>query len=121
MREEKIYEVKDEDKTKQQLIDELVQLRKRIAELEELHAAREQAVRIGEILIEMGYVTSPQLEEALRKQKDLAEQGQSPMRLASVMIKLGFINTDQMSDALSLQEERVRNMRLKPRKSQDDI
>jgi len=117
--------MRDEDKTKQQLLDELVQLRRRVAELERLNDLREhlaqKPLRIGEILLEMGYATIPQLEEALQKQKELTERGQSYVRLASLMFKLGFINADQMSSALSLQEVRIRDARLELQRTQDEI
>ena len=77
--------MRDEDRTKEQLIDELVELRRRNAELEDRTGQligesaelrrriaeseeREQPLRTGEILVKMGYVTRQQLEETLKKQ-----------------------------------------------------
>jgi type IV pilus assembly protein PilB len=53
-------------------------------------------IRIGEVLIDYGYITREQLEDALAYQKE--NRGK---RLGGILIELGFINEAQMLEALA--------------------
>ncbi|HMO21600.1 MAG TPA: hypothetical protein PKC98_11615, partial [Candidatus Melainabacteria bacterium] len=52
---------------------------------------------IGELLIDLGYITSEQLSEAL------TEQEQSGDRITLVLSRLGLVSERQLKDALELQ------------------
>lgn len=96
--------MKDEDKTKRQLIDELVELRREAAEFEESEIDYMLGVRIGEILIEMGFITSSQLQRALTKQKeaDILKHKQ----LGEIMVESGLITRQERDSALVEQQRR---------------
>lgn len=108
--------MKDEDKTREQLIDELVELRRRVAELEASEAERKrlrkgQAVKIGEILMEMGCLTRLQLERSLEKQKE-AEMLTHMLehrhkRLGEILVETGIITEEQLNRALAEQTART--------------
>ncbi|MER3475100.1 MAG: type II secretion system protein GspE [Armatimonadota bacterium] len=49
--------------------------------------------KLGEILIDLGYITPEQLEEALQ------EQQQNGGLLGQVLLRLGYINADQLAEA----------------------
>ncbi|MCK4301459.1 MAG: type II secretion system protein GspE, partial [candidate division Zixibacteria bacterium] len=51
--------------------------------------------KIGDLLIEKGYITGQQLEEAVRK------QAVSGRRLGEVLIDLGHITEEQLTDSIS--------------------
>ena len=108
--------MKDRNKTKEQLIDELVELRRRVAEFEASEAERrrlgqKQGVKIGEILMEMGYLTKLQLNTSLRKQKE-AEMlvymlEHKHKRLGEIMVESGIITKEQLHSALEEQQARI--------------
>lgn len=56
-----------------------------------------QRLRIGEVLIEMGVLTSMQLEEVLKLQQQSTEK----KKLGEMLMDLGIITEDQMLDAMS--------------------
>ncbi len=56
-----------------------------------------QKKRIGEVLIEQGFITPEQLEQGLAKQK------QSGMQLGKTLVELGFITESKLIDVLSAQ------------------
>ena len=67
--------MKNEDKTKEQLIDELAEMHEELAKLRASEAARkrleeEQALKIGEILMEMRCLTRLQLVRYLQQQRE---------------------------------------------------
>ncbi|MDR2591779.1 MAG: Flp pilus assembly complex ATPase component TadA [Chitinispirillales bacterium] len=62
---------------------------------EQIHL--QQRKRIGEILVEQGFVTADQLE------KGLAEQRTSKQLLGKCLVKLGFISEPKLIDVLSAQ------------------
>jgi PAS domain S-box-containing protein len=101
--------MKDENKTKKQLIEELVELRRKVAELEALEVERkvlqeQRAVKIGEILVEMGYLRQLQLKEALQRQSELRELGEKHERLGQILVESGLITGEQVRRALAIQE-----------------
>jgi mevalonate kinase len=105
----------DEDKTKEQLIAELVELRKRVAELEMAEAERaglkeKSSMRIGEILMEMGYLTKLQLERTLRKQEAEALShmlNSKQKRLGEILVDSGIITVEQLQTGLAEQKRRL--------------
>jgi hypothetical protein len=103
--------LRDENKTKEQLIDELTQLRQQIAELKapaagRKHLEEQRPVRVGEILIEMGCLTRLQLERALRKQKEADMRGDSHVPVGRILAESGIITTEELQAALA--EQRLR-------------
>ena len=110
--------MKDEEKTREQLMDELVELRRRIAELEASEAERKRlqkgrSVKIGEILMEMGFLTKLQLDRSLKKQKEaemlthMLERKQR--RLGKILVESGIVTEEQLHNALAEQQIRVRH------------
>lgn len=63
-------------------------------------------LNVGEILIEMGYLTRSQLERALQKQKELHLLKLEHSLLGEIMIELGMITEEQLRCALA--EQRIR-------------
>ncbi|GIV14642.1 MAG: type II secretion system protein E [Armatimonadota bacterium] len=59
-----------------------------------MHKAR---LRIGEILLQMGYITQEQLQEALELQRSTREL------LGEVLIRLGYITSEQLAQAQAFQ------------------
>ena len=99
--------MKDGDKTKEQLIEELVELRGEIAEFEVSEVDFMRGARVGEILIQMGCLTYSQLQRALQKQKeaDILKH----KRLGRIMMELGLITVTEMHSALEEQRIRLRH------------
>jgi hypothetical protein len=103
--------LRDESKTKKQLIDELIELRRQMAEFkasadEHKHSGDRRPARVGEILIEMGCLTRLQLERALRKQKEADMRGDSHIPVGRILAESGIITAEQLQTALA--EQRVR-------------
>jgi hypothetical protein len=95
--------MRDEDKTREQLIGELVELRRRVAELESNSQRLEEllwGIRIGDILVEMGYLTMAELRKALEKQKE------ADARLGRSLVETGVITEEQLRTALREQIKR---------------
>ena len=108
--------MRDEDKTKEQLVEELAELRRQIAEFREVEATRKQVekergIKIGEILIEMGYLTELQLERFLKKQKESEMLSQMIDRrhklLGEIILEAGIITEEELRRALSEQITRL--------------
>jgi mevalonate kinase len=102
--------MRDEEKTREQLIAELVELRQRVAEFEaEREELREQQPpKIGEILMEMGYVTMTQLEICLQRQKEASEPGGRQRLLGEIMVECGVITAEQLLRGLAEQLKRLK-------------
>lgn len=56
-------------------------------------------MKLGEILIELGFITKKELDHALRIQKNLTEH----LSLGKVLIKLKFVNQAELEEALRFQ------------------
>ena len=108
--------MRDQDKTKEQLIGELVEMRRRVAKYEASKARKRsedlQLPKIGEILMEMGYVTRLQLEICLQKQKEMNKAGQRGKLLGEIMVESGIINTEQLLRGIEEQLKRLRVKRI---------
>jgi len=94
--------VRDENKTREQLIDELAGLRKEIAEFEESELDYMRGVRIGEVLVQMGCITASQLQRALQRQKE--EDILRHKRLGEIMVEQGLITMEERDSALAKQK-----------------
>lgn len=68
-----------------------------------------RSLKIGEIMIEMEYITRPQLERAILRQKEIHIFGYKWQLLGKILIELGFITEDQLRSALVEQKIRLRN------------
>ncbi len=107
--------MKDEDKTREQLMDDLAKLRRRVDELEasecrQRAAKKDSGVKIGEILMEMGYLTQLQLERSLKRQeaKLISHMLSSKhQRLGEMMVESGIITEEQLQNALTEQQKRL--------------
>jgi hypothetical protein len=114
------------DRTKEGLDDDLLEIRHELAELRrELMELRSQVaemkksglqvapvdnrktVRVGEILIEMGYLTELQLGRALKEQKEADMRGDSHLPVGKILAQKGVITQEQLEIALSEQRKRL--------------
>ena len=66
-------------------------------------------IRIGEFLKKLGKINSDQLEQALRYQKQLNDEGRH-IKMASILIKLGFITNEGLDSLLMYKEESKRRI-----------
>lgn len=73
--------------------------------ISEIHHEK-RSLKIGEIMIEMGYLTRSQLERAILKQKEIHIFGYKHKLLGEILVELGFITEEQLRKALV--EQRVR-------------
>jgi type IV pilus assembly protein PilB len=60
---------------------------------------------IGQILVELGYITIYQLDEALKIQKDDAEAGKDNKPLGQILLELGYCGPNQLIRAIQVQSE----------------
>ncbi len=116
--------MRDEDKAKEQLIAELVELRQWVVDFEASEAERKQleeqrAVKIGEILIEMGFLTDVQLKKSLKKQEaEIFDQMLSSKRrrLGEIMVEAGIISEEQLQTGLEEQKRRLEQVQQRKQK-----
>lgn len=109
--------IRDEDKTKEQLIGEVVELRRRLNMISEIvrsgrpdaEAKQERSTKLGEILVEMGYLTRAQLESALHDQQRAKVLKHEYKQLGMLLVASGVITGEQLQAALTLQLERLHN------------
>ncbi|MDR1754683.1 MAG: Flp pilus assembly complex ATPase component TadA [Eubacterium sp.] len=59
-----------------------------------------QSIRIGDILLESGFITADQLSMALQKQKD-KEENPNGLKIGDFLLKLGYVSETQLLHALS--------------------
>jgi type IV pilus assembly protein PilB len=57
-------------------------------------------VRIGDVLVDSGFITPTQLEVALKKQKDPIENPEK-LKIGDMLLKLGYVSETQLVHALS--------------------
>ena len=60
---------------------------------------------IGQILVELGYITIYQLDEALKIQKEDQMAGKENTRLGQVLLELGYCGPNQLIRAIQVQAE----------------
>ena len=66
-------------------------------------------IKTGEFLKKIGKIDAVQLEQALRYQKQLNEEGRH-MKMVSILIKMGFITDKGLDSLIQLKEESKRRM-----------
>ena len=66
-------------------------------------------LKLGEILVEMGYLAKSQLERCLQKQKEAHMLEHRHKLLGEIMVELCFITDEQLREALAEQQIRLRN------------
>ncbi len=66
-------------------------------------------IRLGEILIETGFLTQTQLDRCLQKQKEMHIFNYEHKLLGEIMTKMGFITEEQLRNALGEQKIRLHN------------
>ncbi len=60
---------------------------------------------LGQILVELDYITIYQLDEALRIQREDKEHERDPKPLGQILLELGFIGPNQLIRAIQVQAE----------------
>ncbi len=60
---------------------------------------------IGQILVELGYITIYQLDEALFIQKQDKENNKEPKTLGQIFLELGYCGPNQLIRAIQVQAE----------------
>jgi len=60
---------------------------------------------IGQILVELGYITIYQLDEALKIQKDDHVAGKDNKPLGQILLELGYCGPNQLIRAIQVQSE----------------
>jgi hypothetical protein len=60
---------------------------------------------LGQILVELGYVTIYQLEEALGAQTSARQEGTDPKPLGQILLELGYCSPNQLIRAIQVQVE----------------
>ena len=112
-----VNKMQHEGKTKNQIIeelmDELAELRRQIIELkasgaEHRQLEKQRGLKIGEVLVKMGYVTDLQLQRYLRRQKaemlsHLLDYKQR--RIGQILVESGIITEEQLQGALAEQRK----------------
>lgn len=61
---------------------------------------------IGEILVDLGYATNEQVQEALQRQANV-EPSHSPPLLGEILVEMGAVTDDQVREALAAQGKQV--------------
>jgi hypothetical protein len=107
--------MRDEDKTREQLLKELIEARKEAEELRgriaSLEALEEQkSTYLGQILVEMGLLTKWQLVTYLESQKtEMEEYKKQHIRrklIGEILLEAGVITEEQLQKALLTQRLR---------------
>ncbi|MBX9687837.1 MAG: hypothetical protein K2X27_14115 [Candidatus Obscuribacterales bacterium] len=66
----------------------------------------EQNTLLGQILVELGYITVYQLDEALQIQKEMDAKGeQEHQTLGAILLELGYCGPNQLIRAIQVQVE----------------
>ncbi len=60
---------------------------------------------LGQILVELDYITIYQLDESLRIQREDKEHDRDPKPLGQILLELGFIGPNQLIRAIQVQAE----------------
>lgn len=57
-------------------------------------------MKIGEVLLKLGYLTKPQLEAIIIEQEEMRKNSQYPEPIGYILIRKGLITEDQLDNAL---------------------
>ena len=60
---------------------------------------------LGQILVELDYITIYQLDESLRIQRDDKEHNRDPKPLGQILLELGYCGPNQLIRAIQVQAE----------------
>ena len=66
---------------------------------------QDQNTLLGQILVELGYITIYQLDEALHIQKTESESGKDHKPLGQILLELGYCGPNQLIRAIQVQVE----------------
>ncbi|MFN8655484.1 MAG: hypothetical protein U0105_04040 [Candidatus Obscuribacterales bacterium] len=66
---------------------------------------QDQNTLLGQILVELGYITIYQLDEALHIQKTDSESGKDHKPLGQILLELGYCGPNQLIRAIQVQVE----------------
>jgi hypothetical protein len=69
---------------------------------------------LGQILVELGYITIYQLDEALHIQKTDAEAGKEQKPLGQILLELGYCGPNQLIRAIQVQVDYRKAQENKP-------
>jgi hypothetical protein len=87
------------------LLERLEDLKiKEILRAFEADQAKQGADKLGTYLVEMGYITPPQLDQALEMQRDLRQREGSKIMLGGLLVQLGFVVPQSVGSALLQQQ-----------------
>lgn len=67
--------------------------------------APETSTLLGQILVQLGYITIYQLDEALQVQKQVDADGQEHQPLGQVLLEMGYCSPNQLIRAIQVQVE----------------
>ena|GEM_PF-2331711 len=116
--------MRDEDKTREQLTDELIELRRETADLRRMRLAAGEGLKIGDILIDMGLLTRPQLEEFLEQQR-VGNSNHAPgyeyKRLGELLVESGVITAEQLYTALVEQLTELRALEAERKETEGEL
>ena len=62
-------------------------------------------MKIGDVLVNLGFIEKTELMEALHKQSVDSIIYDKPSQIGKVLIELGYINVDKLTKALNKQNE----------------
>ncbi len=65
----------------------------------------ENKTLLGQILVELGYITIYQLDEALTVQREDAAKGAEQKALGQILLELGFCGPNQLIRGIQVQSE----------------
>ncbi len=65
----------------------------------------DQSTLLGQILVELGYITVYQLDESLQIQREQDAKGEEHQPLGSILLELGYCGPNQLIRAIQVQVE----------------
>ncbi|PZM85976.1 MAG: hypothetical protein DKT66_00805 [Candidatus Melainabacteria bacterium] len=74
-------------------------------ETKESGSSIENRTLLGQILVELGFITLYQLEEALTIQRDDAAKGNEQKALGQILLELGYCGPNQLIRGIQVQSE----------------
>ena len=66
---------------------------------------KEQSTLLGQILVELGYITVYQLDESLQIQKESDAKGEEHQPLGAILLELGYCSPNQLIRGIQVQVE----------------
>lgn len=81
----------------------------------------ENRTLLGQILVELGFITLYQLEEALQIQRDDAAKANEPKALGQILLELGYCGPNQLIRGIQVQSEYRKRSPLDDYDDEDDL